>query len=226
MRRAVRILGGLAIGLALVAAALVALAFFRRAEPRTPLAKAAAAGDSAEVKTLLESGAPPESAGEPWSALTWAARAGREDSLRSLIDAGADPDRRDGGPNGWTPLIHAVHKNQADAVRVLIEAGADVNRAAPNGLTPLMLAAAQGEGEIVELLLDAGADPHVRSGGMTALHHAVLGGDARSIAALEQRAPDVRFGDGWRDRAILGFARLRERSTLVARLDRVLKGVQ
>lgn len=222
MRLVMRTFGALA----LAAVALVALSFFRRAEPRTPLAKAAAAGDSSEVKALLESGAPPESASEPWSPLTWAARAGREDSLRSLIDAGADPDRRDGGPNGWTPLIHAVHKNQAAAVRVLIEAGADVNRPAPNGLTPLMLAAAQGEGEIVGLLLDAGADPHVRSGGMTALHHAVLGGDVRSIAALEQRAPDVRFGDGWRDRAILGFARLRERSALVARLDGVLKGVQ
>jgi ankyrin repeat protein len=226
MKRVLRTLGALALGLAIAAMTLLAVAFFRRAEPRTPLAKAAAAGDSAEVKALLESGAPPESASEPWSPLTWAARAGREDSLRSLIDAGADPDRRDGGPNGWTPLLHAVHKNQAAAVRVLIAAGADVNRAAPNGLTPLMLAAAQGEGEIVELLLDAGADPHVRSGEMTALHHAVLGGDSRCVAALERRAPDVRFGDGWRDRAILGFARLRGRSALVARLDGVLKGVE
>jgi hypothetical protein len=64
---------------------------------------------------------------------------------------------------------------------------------------------------------------------MTALHHAVLGGDSRCVAVLErlaQRAPDLRFGNGWRDRAILGFARLRDRSALVARLDRVLKGVQ
>jgi ankyrin repeat protein len=226
MKRALRILAALALGLALAALTLVAMAFFRRAEPRTPLARAAAAGDSAEVKALLESGAPPESASEPWSPLTWAARTGREDSLRSLIDAGADPDRRDGGPNGWTPLLHAVHKNRAEAVRVLIAAGADVNRTAPNGLTPLMLAAAQGEGEIVELLLDAGADPHARSGGMTALHHAVLGGDARSVAALERRAPDLRFGEGWRDRAILGFARLRGSSGLVARLDGALKEIQ
>ncbi len=222
MRRVLQILAAVAI----VMAGLMSVAFFRRAEPRTSLARAAAAGDSFEVKALLESGAPPESASEPWSPLIWAARAGREESLHSLLEAGADPDRRDGGPNGWTPLMHSVHKNQSAAVRVLIDAGADVNRSAPNGLTPLMLAAAQGEGEIVELLLDAGADPYVRSGGMTALHHALLGGDVRSIAALERRAPDVRFGDGWRDRAILGFARLRERSTLVARLDGVLKGVQ
>lgn len=222
MRRVLQILTALAV----VVAGLMAVAFFRRTEPRAPLARAAAAGDSFGVKALLESGAPPESASEPWSPLTWAARAGGEESLRSLVAAGADPDRRDGGPNGWTPLIHAVHKNQAKAAGVLIEAGADVNRAAPNGLTPLMLAAAQGEGEIVELLLDAGADPYVRGGGMTALHHAVLGGDDRCLAALERRAPDLRLGDGWRDRAILGFARLRERSTVVARLDGVLKGVQ
>jgi ankyrin repeat protein len=226
MRRAMRILAGLALGLALAAAALMAVAFFRRAEPRTPLARAAAAGDSSEVKALLESGAPPESASETWSPLTWAARAGREDSVHALIAAGADPDRRDGGPNGWTPLMHAIHKNQAAAVRALIEAGADVNRTSPNGLTSLMLASAQGEGEIVELLLDAGADPHVRSGGMTALHHAVLSGDARCVAALERRAPDLRFGDGWRDRTILAFNRLRGRSALVARLDGVLKGIQ
>jgi ankyrin repeat protein len=229
MTRATRTLAALALGLTLAGTTMLGVAFFRRVEPGTPLARAAAAGDSSEVKALLESGAPPESASEPLSPLTWAARAGREDSIRTLIEAGADPDRRDGGPNGWTPLMHAVHKNQAAAVRALLEAGADVNRAAPNGLTPLMLSAAQGEGEIVELLLDAGADPHVRSGGMTALHHAVLGGDARCVAVLERlerRAPGLRFGDGWRDRAILSFARLRGRSTLVARLDRILKGVQ
>jgi ankyrin repeat protein len=226
MRRAMRTLVVLALGLALAALALVGTAFFRQAEPGTPLAKAAAAGDSSKVKALLESGAPPESASEPLSPLTWAARAGREESIRNLIEAGADPDRRDGGPNGWTPLMHAVHKEQPAAVRVLIEAGADVNQTAPSGLTPLMLAAAQGEGEIFELLLDAGADPNVRYRGMTALHHAVLGGDARCVAALERRAPGLRFGDGWRDRAVLAFARLRGRSDLIARLDGVRRGIR
>jgi ankyrin repeat protein len=226
MARGLRILAGLVLVLALAVVAMLTLAFFRRVEPRTPLARAAEAGDSSQVKALLESGAPPESASEALSPLTWAARAGREESVRVLVQAGADPDRRDGGPNGWTPLLHAVHKEQAAAVRALIEAGADVNRAAPNGLTPLMLAAAQGEGEIVELLLVSGADPYVRSGGMTALHHAVLGDDPRCVAALERRAPDLRFGDGWRDRAILGFARLRGSSGLVARLDGVRKGIR
>jgi len=156
----------------------------------------------------------------------WASRAGPPESVEALIAAGADPDRRDEGPNGWTPLLHAVHKEQAGAVRVLIASGADVNRAAPNGLTPLMLAASQGEAEIVELLLDAGADPHVESGGLTVLHQALLSANPKVVDELLVRAPDLRLGDGWRDRAVRGFTRLRGRSELIARLDEVRRSVK
>lgn len=218
----------LALGMA--AFALFVLAFLGREQPRGPLARAAAAGDAEEVRTLLEGGAPPESAGESWSALMWASRAGPPESVEALIEAGADPDRRDEGPNGWTPLLHAVHKDQTGAVRTLIAAGADVNRAAPNGLTPLMLAASQGEAEIVELLLDAGADPCAESGGMmgemTVLHHALLSANPRVVEALLRRAPDLKLGNGWRDWAVRGFTRLRGRSELVARLDEVRRSVR
>jgi len=226
MARVIRILAGLALALGMLAFGVALLAFYRRAEPRTPLARAAADGDSGQVQKLLAAGAPPETVAESWSSLMWAARSGRPESIRTLVEAGADPDRRDGGPNGWTPLLHAVHKEQAEAVRALIAAGADVNRAAPNGLTPLSLAAAQGETEIVELLLDAGADPRVESDGMTALHDAVLSNEPRVVEALLRRAPDLTLGDGWRDWAVRGYARLRGRSTLVARLDRIGRGIR
>jgi ankyrin repeat protein len=226
MARAIRILAGAALALVMLALGVVLLAFYRRAEPRTPLAQAAEAGDSGQVQKLLAAGAPPETVAESWSPLMWAARSGQPESIRTLVEAGADPDRRDGGPNGWTPLLHAVHKDQSGAVRELIAAGADVNRAAPNGLTPLMLAAAQGETEIVELLLDAGADPRVASDGMTALHHAILSDEPRAVAALLRRAPDLKLGDGWRDWTVRGYARLRGRSALVARLDRIGRGIR
>lgn len=226
MARAIRIMAWMGLGLGVLACTIVALAFFRRAEPESPLARAAAAGDSAEVKALLEGGAPPESASEHWSALVWAARAGKPESVKALTAAGADPDRRDAGPNGWTPLLHAVHKNQVDAVSSLIAAGADVNEPSPNGLTPLMLAAAQGEDEIAETLLAAGADPYAESDGMTALHHAILGNNPKVVEALLRRAPDLKLGDGWRSWAVRTFARVRGRSQIVARLDQISRSVQ
>jgi ankyrin repeat protein len=211
----------------LVVLVVLAVLFFPgRVAPGSPLAKAAAAGDTGEVKALLDGGAPPESPTEGWSPLMWAARSGNVKSVQALAEAGADPDRRDDGPNGWTPLLHAVHKDQADAVRALIAAGADVNRPAPNGLTPLMLAASQGEAEVVELLLQAGADPHAESRGMTTLHHALLGANPRVVEAVLRDAPDLRLGDGWRDWAVRGFTRLRGRSELVARLDQARRSVR
>lgn len=214
------------LSLGIGALALFTPGFLNRAEPRGPLAKAAAAGDAAEVGALLDGGAPPESSSERLSPLMWAARAGPPESVEALLKAGADPDRRDDGPNGWTPLLHAVHKGKTGAVRVLIAAGADVNRAAPNGLTPLLLAASQGEAEIVELLLDAGADPRARSGGLTVLHQALLSADPRVVDAVLRRAPDLKLGHRWRDRAVLGFTRLRGHSELVARLDEARRSVK
>lgn len=191
------------------------LSFPGRSAPRTALARVAASGSAAQVRELLESGAPPESSGESLSALIWAARAGRTDNVRLLLAAGADPDRRDGGRNGWTPLLHAVHTRAPAAVRVLLAAGADPSRPAPNGLTPLMLAASQGEVESFAILLAAGADPYARKpSGETVLTHAVIGGEPRIVRALLQRAPDLRLQNTVRDWGARAFAWLRRSAVM------------
>ncbi len=80
-------------------------------EPDTPLTAAAARGDTAQVRQLLERGAEVD---QPLSrgltALMLAARRGDLPTVRALLEAGADPDRRDTFVNGWTALMHAVHK--------------------------------------------------------------------------------------------------------------------
>lgn len=214
-----RILGSIALGLLVLAAAgvWVLQRVMPRARPETSLAAAAANGTSEELRRELKLHAPDDPDDHGFTALVWAARSGQAEAIGELARAGADPDRQDGGPNGWTPLLHAVHKNQRGSVRALIAAGADVDRPAPNGITPLMLAASQAEEEIVEELLASGADPHARQpGGETVLTHAVIGGDARIVRALLNRAPDLRMGDTWEDRAARLFARARGRSEVLA----------
>ncbi|HYN20641.1 MAG TPA: ankyrin repeat domain-containing protein [Thermoanaerobaculia bacterium] len=203
--------------LALAVPAVLWVLFFRGGiVPHAPLARAAASGSAAEVRELLENGAPPESPSESLSALVWAARAGRADNVRLLLQAGADPDRRDSGRNGWTPLLHAVHKRAPVSVRVLIAAGADPSRPAPNGLTPLMLAASQGEVESFEVLLAAGADPYARKpNGETVLTHAVLGGKPRIVRALLRRAPDLRLRNTAEDWGARTLAWVRGRSEVL-----------
>ena len=192
-----------------------------RITPQAPLARAAAEGSSQEVRTLLEGGAPPESATEKFSPLIWAARADRVESVRLLLEAGADPDRRDNGRTGWPPLLHAVHTNAPGAVRELLAAGADVNQAAPNGLTPLMMAAGECKREIFEVLLEAGADPYARKqGDETVLTYAVLGGDAAIVRTLRKKAPDLRMRNTIEDWGARGFAWVRGRSEVVKEAGR------
>lgn len=192
-----------------------------RITPRTPLAYAAAEGSPGQVQSLLEGGAPPESATETFSPLIWAARADRVESVHLLLEAGADPDRQDNGRNGWPPLLHAVHTNAPGAVRELLAAGADVNQAAPSGLTPLMMAAGESKKEIFELLLAAGADPYARKDGdETVLTYAVLGGDAAIVRSLRKKAPDLRMRNTMEDWGARSFAWVRGRSEVLKEVGR------
>jgi ankyrin repeat protein len=218
-----RILISIALALVVLASAgLWTLSLLPKAEPATPLERAAASGSSLELRRELRTGRPvdvKDPAG--FTALDWAARTGRTDAIAELVRAGADPDLRDSGPNGWTPLLHAVHKGQLEAVRALIAAEARVDAAAPNGLTPLMLAASQSLPEIVDALLAAGADPRLETkDGETALTFAVMGGDERVVRSLLREAPDLKLSRTWEGLAARAFARVRGKSEVLALLDR------
>lgn len=173
--------------------------------PDRPLNKAASAGDIAEIRRLVASGANVnEPAGHGITPLVSAARAGAVNAIPVLISLGADPNLRC-GVNGWTPLMHAIHKHQLDSVRALLDGGADVNGPGDGGENPLLMAAGYGYTDFVNVLLDRGADAKARTPkGMNALDLAVTGvmdidrftaGDCQdsTIRTLRYRVPDLKL---------------------------------
>lgn len=232
--------------IAVLAAAAALLALFVRADrgPATPLAKAAAAGDAAQVKDLITSGADVnERDREGYTAIMAAARYGRVEAIKALAEAKADVNGRDCGTNGWTPLLHAVHKRQLAAARALIEGGADVNarggdcaeRNVENGPTPLQFAAMYDDAEMVKLLLAHGADPRrAADGGVLAY---ALGGAAfgkltdidragggkcptETVKALLEKAPDLTLGRGFYEGAALKIIRMKGCEEVVRLLEK------
>jgi hypothetical protein len=96
------------------------------------LLRAVEVGDAAEVRRLIEAGAPAEAplpGGE--TMLTRAAALGYEDVARELLKGGARIDaRRD---DGFTPLLVAAFRARTDLVRLLIEHGADTKAQTRSG---------------------------------------------------------------------------------------------
>jgi hypothetical protein len=144
----------------LLVSAIIAIACHFR--PSSPAASAAAGGDVASMKRMLDAGLDPnvrDSTG--YTPLIAAARAGNVSMIRLLKSRGADPNLRDAAVNSWTPLFHAVHKDQPGSIKALLDAGANPNGADANGTTPLMMAAGYGYTGIVKLLLARGANPRL-----------------------------------------------------------------
>ncbi|HEV8395945.1 MAG TPA: ankyrin repeat domain-containing protein [Vicinamibacterales bacterium] len=102
----------------------------------TPMSLAAANGNAAMIKLLLEGGADanaPDGAGE--TPLMTAAQAGSLDSVKALLAAGATLDARD-KTFQQTALMVAVRANHSDIVRYFIEQGAAVNAQTRTGDAP------------------------------------------------------------------------------------------
>ena len=196
-----------------------------RAEPETPLARAAAADDVVAVQALLSAHPEPPCSTELQVALHWAARRGAPRAARALLDAGAAIDGPDGRPDfGWTPLITAVHTRQWVFARQLLAWGAQPDAPAPNGLTPLIMATGEAEDDervaLVEDLLLAGADPHAHTDeGASALGNAVAEGNERIATRLLAAAPDLRVGGGFTGTAVRVLATLRGDSALLEQAD-------
>lgn len=138
------------------------------------LFNAAAAGDTAQIRALLQDGADCNSRnGDGATLLMLAAGAGRLEAVKTLIELGADINATD--PQGWTALMkalhnHALNRGFPEIVSALIGAGADIETRIGYGTRPLMLAAGYGEAGVVDALLKAGADVRAKNeGGRTAL---------------------------------------------------------
>lgn len=122
------------------------------------LHEAAASGNVAEVKRLLDKGVEVNTKdGKGRTPLILAAKGSNTlEVVKALLEKGADVNEKS---NGETPLSVAANFGNLEVVRALIARGADVN--ATNSAiawTPLMVAAWRKHLEVVKVLIERGAD--------------------------------------------------------------------
>ncbi len=91
---------------------------------------------------------------------------------------------------GSTALLFAARVGDAASARLLLAAGAKVNDISPDGTTALVIAVHSGQREVASLLLEKGAAVNAAGSGYTALHAAVLRGDAALVSQLLDHGAD------------------------------------
>ncbi|XP_059494436.1 DNA-binding protein RFXANK isoform X2 [Stegostoma tigrinum] len=117
----------------------------------TPLMWAAAFGEMAVVRFLLQMGADPHTlAKERESTLSLASIQGYTDIVQLLLDHGVDVNIYDW--NGGTPLLYAVHGNHVRCVEALLAKGADLTMEADSGYSPMDLAVALGFKKVQQVI--------------------------------------------------------------------------
>jgi ankyrin repeat protein len=133
---------------------------------RTPLAWAAARGDTRTIVTLLGHGADQNIIDTQLSGpLSNAAAQGHTVSVRLLLEAGALPDHPSPrGERKGSPLNCAA-RNATDVLllKSLLDFGADVNSSGTDGKTALIHAARKDNASFAMLLLENGADINAMS---------------------------------------------------------------
>jgi ankyrin repeat protein len=162
----------------------------------SPVADAAAKGDVATVRTLIQqkadvNAAQPDGA----TALQWAAYRNDIAAAQALTAAGADAKKAN--RDGATPLSLAALNGSAEMISLLLKAGADPNEKHAKGETPLMFAARNGNPAAIKVLLDAKADVNVKESvrGTTALMWAAEQGHADAIRALLKAGANIAAAD-------------------------------
>ncbi|RLN35386.1 hypothetical protein C2845_PM03G21160 [Panicum miliaceum] len=159
------------------------------------LCYAATKGDDFLLHQLLKRGVDPNESDNYWhTALHVAASSGHEQCVRLLLEHGADANARDA--QGRVPLWEALSRRHHAAARLLADAGADLS----SGDAALYARAAV-EADDAALLEDAarhGVDVAAAcwDDGATALHRAVLQGNAAMARALLERGADPDREDG------------------------------
>jgi cytohesin len=179
------------------------------------LKRAAAAGDLAEVKRLVESGADVNST-DKWGSGTLLTF--HPDVIEYLLAHGAAPNKQT-NENGASVLAGLCYVNELESARLLLEQGAaDPHRGRDeSGETPLHHAVVgdePGRFELVKLLLEKGADPNartipgvasfnfwrdVRTRGETPLHRAAAYASQETIAILLAAGADPTLRDANND---------------------------
>ena len=145
----------------------IAAAILRRG-PKLSVFEAAAAGDGARVREIVDRDQAQAngSASDGYSPLGVAAFFRHREIVRYLLDAGADP--LPASPQGgFTPLHSAVATDAAprdiEIVRMLLDKGANPNARSEAGNTPLHTTGFTGDRASLELLLKHGADRTIKN---------------------------------------------------------------
>jgi protein DGCR14 len=136
------------------------------------LLAAAAAGETAKVKLLVEAGVDATAATPFGSTALWLAVEYKHlDVLEVLLAAGVEPKGATAPvlPGGRSIALDAVDTGDVAYVRALVEAGAEPDLANDYGMTPLAVAAQAGHLEICRVLLEKGANPNAAPGGFPLL---------------------------------------------------------
>jgi len=139
------------------------------------LHEAAAAGDLARVKQLVEKDAALARSYSPdgFPVVALAAVFGNLEITKYLHAKGADINAAATNGSGYNALSGAVTSGHSEIVKWLLENGAEPNYRYSNDYSPLLNAAANGHLEILKLLQARGADLHARtSDGKNALAYA------------------------------------------------------
>jgi serine/threonine-protein phosphatase 6 regulatory ankyrin repeat subunit B len=153
------------------------------------LLAAAARGDRATVKALLESGANPHVPDEAGNTpLALAASRGWIGVIEELAPDMALIDKANS--KGDTPLMQAARAGRLDTVKLLVNRKAGVNRVNNDGETALLQAAVAGRGAVVAWLAHNGADPNVAAKGTTPLTESCYHGQMEAVEALMEKGAD------------------------------------
>jgi ankyrin repeat protein len=141
------------------------------------LAAAAAQGDLATLRRLLDAGVPVDGRDERGrTALLVATHANRIDAARLLIERGADVNAKDDMQD--SPFLYAGAEGRLDILRMTLAASADLKSTNRYGGTALIPAAHHGHVQVVRELLKTAIDvDHVNRLGWTALLEAIILGD-------------------------------------------------
>jgi len=167
----------------------------RAAGPEPALVAAVKTGDTAAVRTFLNSKVDINATEvDGTSALHWAVRAGDLSTTELLIRAGARVDAAN--RYGVTPLSLAVRTGRGDLVGLLLNSGAHIKTAEaglPEGQTLVMLAAQTGSVDGLKRLVTAGSNVDARETrtGTTALVWAASSDRADAVRALAEAGADL-----------------------------------
>lgn len=159
--------------------------------PSLDLFEAAAFGDLAQLRQLLDSGKAQVNArsADGATALHFACFFAQPECAEELIKRGAELEAVAVAFGKVRPLHSAAAGRSSAILEQLLDAGADPDQRQDQGWTALHSAAQHGDLAMTRLLLQHGADLNVKSdGGQTALELARAGGHAEVVQLLEAKA--------------------------------------